>query len=464
MFFIYIQSILDSIGVALIFKHVLLFGLLTWFAQIVISEITKRLLIEGLSEKKENKIIVLRSTIFILSIILIVGMQVNYINKREVLEVYSCQYYDEYNNLIHTNVFSYTCPDLEIETLNDNEFTFSTSEQITSHGNHMGIIGLGVNAASQVDEVEVLYRTDTTVRYNDENEIVEYDFRFSLKTEYIIDGDILHEYLSKHRQVTNTYDILFFETKTKTSRHYEKNIDDFDLKHYDFNEIDYQVERTYTSEMNFTDRSLPDYTIINEKGTGDSSESEVVREVYKHESDGDISVNFMIELENDEGTHDITEISTFGDSYGDYIRLSSRRSNARSGFRVNFYSLFTQKKPDWDKYIVFNESGLNGSGIEEPESYISYYNIIDTINDRTYYTNNENIYEFNDTNYGTKITQYKRGYYRLFSSLEKQKENASIGTMNYSLDRVQDYKYEIERTNIYSTSPIIIKINPFCLE
>jgi len=459
LFTLYLNSILTTIGWGLIIKYVLYFIILTYITIILVSYTTTRLLSQNVTPEQESKIIILRSAVFVLSITLILIGEVTYINKNEVLYDYSCQYYDEYNNLVHTNFLYYDCSDLVVTSQTEEEFVFYTYKEMNLQGAQYFLYSLGLLTLGDTDHQFITLRTDTTIEYNDDHHITYFNSNVTLTREYELDGATLYDYYSQQHLVENIYQPDYFETTNKTGLHKEEGNTTNTTSHYAFTEEEYRYTKLYTTDVVLNTAGDPTYDIIKETKQDETIEQTTLFNVMKFINvEGVFSVTFMQEIEGYDNAYFIYDYDAHSQIGNDYIRISAH--NQGNDEDLNFYVLDYEKDREQTSYKVFYQSGPQGLNIPF-EGSMSYYQVQDPLSQTSYYTNDKYIFEFVNTDYGQMVVQQRKVHYGFFESV-KEKPQSFITFYDYRY--IQDWEHELTKMNLFVPQVIMPSYNPFTLE
>ncbi len=219
----------------LIIKHVSYFLFFSLLAVSIIILIYHRALKQEFFMKHTHQIYLKIFTLLIFGLMLygLSNIQLNYIERYETPDLSSCQYYDEYGNLLYDSYFRFSCPVLEVIDSGDDYIVLNGIEQVTGVNDTFYLDGTRVNGGLIESQIDF----DITVRYDELNRIKNYQLLWTQYSTIDTNNDQFYGYVSIKREISNDYAENEF-TSTQNNYRYEKLlngiVDSIYSDHYDF--------------------------------------------------------------------------------------------------------------------------------------------------------------------------------------------------------------------------------------
>lgn len=433
----------------LIAKHVIVFIFFTYTIYLLISFISKFLLKRNPTDSQVTRIMILRSLSFILLVIIVVLGQLQYISRKEGVSEYRCQYYDHYDNIIYANQLSGVCPELEVITQTDELLEFNTLLSLELVGSPFALSGFGLaNTRDYGEGGNVVIKSNTVITYTEDHNVLTYNSKSLATSTYIKGGVELHDFVSKHRLLTNNKQSDSFEQTVKFATKTVLESTNYRETYYDFLDKNYRTERLYTAESDYYDLSLmkevisPNQTKITQLGGLLLHRNEIGQEF----------TNFVALNESDD-PFDLYmyEHSYFKDTYGVHLSLGSRTGE------INIHSIDYSKRIGEDYLYYSYYSGLASPHYET----VWNHNVNNVLDGGKIYSTGIHNYTIEGTEYGHKVTRLRENRYPLFGDISDY-EFTYLGN-NEMYSYLYDYEYQISQKYTLDPYYIVKPYYPFAL-
>lgn len=426
-----------------IYRNLLVFSFMSLLAYRVINYFSKYFFAKSKSEKHNNIIIISRTLTFILSLIIIFNVQMLYIEKNAIPYEYTCEYYDQYNNLVYENLYYGLCTDIDVVTQTDSTFIFTVREDLGTLSNYNDISSLDLHSISDTGSIKVISLSDVVVEYDDTGRITEYDIKYSINIEYSVDDIVKIGSYSYHRNVVNSYENSRFETTSESaySSTYDTESTFDNLIHFNFNEDEYTIHYIYRSYEDLDSSLSIDYNLIREIDVpGNEPSTRIIAEV-ELEEDMDI-------LYTNKAPEDFKSIKV--STLDDYIFYKSYMISSSNLTRL--YSYMYELNDDGLYYIYSSDDGF-----ENQYSYFKYTDFI--TNEEVLANENSHYYKIIDTDYGTKVTEMRLLDFDYFTDNEEYIKDRYLIDINKQYEYIENYYTKLFEANSFEPQVIINGLN-----